>query len=865
MKFFENILVYTKTIAKIKVELLNSGGTNMTVKRAGLVAAVLVAGAFLFPDLGFSQPPPQPSTQPTDVDKVLTARPGTVYYGNNQIDKLAAGYDKVTVSPVITDYLIVINMRLKPPAGLHFVEFYPGIWCDMVVPPTQIIPDQWVDSEGVLHISFMFLRDSFGLFPPMMEGNLAGQGAGGAGEGVHWTAELGAIEADIQADANNDSTAPQRPPSTDPAERKKEELAEDGGPANPTGLLVPVNRGFHEFEATDKTGIMLPDNLLDGIDINDPELVQARVVLKVPDDAKDGCEVRFFFSDKIRLYKVKNNAYERILHQQAYDVSTFGLDNVLLIEGISPSKDIGTGTDAITVALLPKTGKVATDELRLTVFQIDVDVDSNNDGFIEDNNDGEDVYEAMRPGRILTIDDPLEVQNDPMKSDVKAALISIKPLLPSGRVVLSGLENPEYVDIWVDRVKSNQLVLPYEFDLKNNTNFLTAIFLSGKHTGAVRFQLQYFPQNAHPMVEDVVRLSVVETISRTPKVNNIAFWHSDSRWSLRSEIAIVRNIINNGWSKNNIYLDTNNQDNDVEQCTVENFKNKCPYNGIIMIFGHGSQEEIAVAALKDLSASENYCAGTGLIPSKHPSFNTRGNLSTYYTARANTNWFRANWKPITDEVQSMLILASCGSGSTSSQYPDLLLSGVGGRVQFGYDGEQNVVVNEYNMNLLFGNMTGKLGNGRYRTARAAYGDGSNYKGARSGDKFIMTGNGWTTLGPAPIQSWTNMFPDFHTPPDKTKRKGCAGVLFDTYMEDRISASSAVRCWPGSPTTSSRRWVRNPMGSYGISLDFDLTTGGIIYSRAYAIDCVSPGLKASDRVMLSGDRKKYGEDYRWSFK
>lgn len=229
--------------------------------------------------------------------------------------------------------------------------------------------DTWAASH--LYTSALITPKDF--FRPLFSGPIRGGaggpggGAGGPGGGPPPTWYTGVIQADIQADADNDSTTAQRPPATAEAERKEEEVAEQGGTGNTTGLIVPVNANYDEGG----TGaITNRDDQKAGVVNNDPDLVQTKLVLKLPTEVVPDSKVKLTYdSSKFLVYKT-SDLTNPIASGTQFDVSTFGTDNTLLIEGKSPSSS--SGGNNIQVTLTPKAGDVSRDKLALTVVRANV-------------------------------------------------------------------------------------------------------------------------------------------------------------------------------------------------------------------------------------------------------------------------------------------------------------------------------------------------------------------------------------------------------------------------------------------------------------------------------------------------------------
>jgi len=66
--------------------------------------------------------------------------------------------------------------------------------------------------------------------------------------------------------------------------------------------------------------------------------------------------------------------------------------------------------------------------------------------------------------------------------------------------------------------------------------------------------------------------------------------------------------------------------------------------------------------------------------------------------------------------------------------------------------------------------------------------------------LTMFGNGWSTLCPAPVA--------FYPDADPGQRKGWGCIIFDTYMDDTISATDALTMVAGGAAVTNVRWLGN---------------------------------------------------------
>lgn len=121
----------------------------------------------------------------------------------------------------------------------------------------------------------------------------------------------------------------------------------------------------------------------------------------------------------------------------------------------------------------------------------------------------------------------------------------------------------------------------------------------------------------------------------------------------------------------------------------------------------------------------------------------------------------------------------------------------------------------------------------------------------------MDGNSWTTLCPSPITE-NAVFPMM----SPGQRKGWGCIIFDTYMNDTISATEALTNINGNPT-SNYCWAGRNEGKFILGFDFDNTMPALTTMQAVAEKCRN---KDSDGGRaLDGNRTIPNKDnYEWSY-
>jgi hypothetical protein len=69
----------------------------------------------------------------------------------------------------------------------------------------------------------------------------------------------------------------------------------------------------------------------------------------------------------------------------------------------------------------------------------------------------------------------------------------------------------------------------------------------------------------------------------------------------------------------------------------------------------------------------------------------------------------------------------------------------------------------------------------------------------------------------------------------SRRKGCGAVIFDTYMNETISAATALQRESGG-AVSNQRWYGNTNGKFVIAFDYDENEGITTVLNAVHTSC-----------------------------
>lgn len=487
---------------------------------------------------------------------------------------------------------------------------------------------------------------------------------------------------------------------------------------------------------------------------------------------------------------------------------------------------------------------------------IDLAVDSNNDGNIDGYGSEEDGYEADCAGKIITIDDPLEVGSDPLKSDVAEIDLNFPSAIPPGLVRLSSASSEFNLQLWADRNKTVPITLPATWDVSQVPSMVYAS--AGPFSGAGycyqtnTLRLEYRNYDNDLLSSDTANLTVIGTISRMPLLNEVKVWESstwDPECGNQGSQALLAKVGQNGWTTYTAYRHGANDV--IGESSINAFMGMA-YSGILYQQGHYGVHA-AFYCLTPETALEwgDYFWWDGYNEDFIKLGTKKINGTVYQCVVAQNYFVQVYWKPVTTLYQSLVVIAGCNSYDVK----DVL----GGRVNFTYHsvpGHAEVYDSDavHDNNKLFGNMVGELSSGTCRAAGRAYNGGSDYTPG-----YTMTGNGNTTLAPAPAQGGIAHF----APLALTDCDATGGALFDTYLRTTdYCVSSAVYKTSGAGSVANQRWMSSPMGSYGVAFDFYRPSGTSLSLIASSDGTIGDGAGAQGRA-LCGDRHNYQTSESWS--
>lgn len=493
----------------------------------------------------------------------------------------------------------------------------------------------------------------------------------------------------------------------------------------------------------------------------------------------------------------------------------------------------------------------------LYVPKMDLDVDSNNDGTIDSDDSNEDKYEEYAPGKILCVNR----QGDGTALDhIGTMKINLSPGLSIGWLVVSAESGGEHIRIWKDALLTQELLLGDGIYLPDG--YPSDLWIDGVSEGQVILILQYITEDGSLILDgDKVAIYIAKTVSWSP-AGHFAYswepcaWVNDGGvYHVGSDEAMDQ-IKDQGWNVTVARRMINSYAfDDVGDCTLANFK-EMRLGGFIIVNTHGIPDSIFALYLKTEARINNWINGESDIVARRPL-----EVPGRWSASVSTVWFENNWKSDLDANKAVTFWMVCDSGTWGS---GSIAAEAGGWIRLGYNGTMCGAAAKHDSEGIFGRMNGSIEVGSKRSLHGAWKPGG-YDHVFDNDgnlvdyTIVKFGNDWVTLCPSPVA----VFPSSSPGP----RKGWGCIVFDTYMDDNVAASTALTKTSGSCSVSNIRWLDNGSGKYAIGFDFDNTSGGGATMTAHADKCENKAAPTGVNLgrKLDGDRvKPNGDDKTWPF-
>lgn len=496
----------------------------------------------------------------------------------------------------------------------------------------------------------------------------------------------------------------------------------------------------------------------------------------------------------------------------------------------------------------PKSG--ATDVAKYSVFHVDLDIDSDNDLSIEDDDGFEDAIEEREPGKIISYDQsgisPGQDYRVPLRLRAWGG--------GENAVVKLESSNPQVAEVYRSETGGDKVSLPFSFPADS----IPALYVDGIAKGTVTFTATLINQSADELAEDKVTALIIQPISFSPS-GGAAVWSSIPNDVQDGDGELFDALISNQGYKVTWYRDPyGERDVNVGNCTANAYLN-LDSKGAVTIISHGDTNEhfavyfprtndgydCAISWIGDIRNSGGTVDGLTVKPRM-----TKDNFR-YYSVSVGTQWFETNWKKGFDKRNSIVLWGSCISAT--------LLNHCGGRWRSGYCDETN----EAECKRVYGNflerMNGSNGLGALRPAGMAYSNGRSSMGTTS---VQMEGNPWTTLCPAPVVGKPT-FPSTCLA-EGDVAFGC--LVLDTFLKDKNNMMQVV----AGEGVSAIAPLRQEGAAYPFGVGFRIEKGrGIVKVRSEArkvyIESATPAGEFFSGKTMAADRKaSNGGIIEWEF-
>ncbi len=492
---------------------------------------------------------------------------------------------------------------------------------------------------------------------------------------------------------------------------------------------------------------------------------------------------------------------------------------------------------------------------------VDLDVDSNNDGKIDAKNDGaDDPIESYSPGLVIRIN-----QNGDKEGQDEIKPLRIFPRRGTGTLTLqisgAGAGATGRIRIWKDEKKTEPLDLPATWNLGANQSPPAQLFIDGTEKGpnSLRLTLEVGTETN----SDDIAFIVSETTSYSPSRSTAYAWEPFAPTEISAAATNEAVALTAGAQQGFVWTRFRDEAgagfNEISFDDLKSLKNA----GLLVTYTHGApgalwvvkrETEAEVKAFFGKQPNEALEAGIAVQPYQ----------GGFYGAIL-SNWIEKNWKENRDGNRAIGLFLGCDTAvdaPANANFAELrkaVIDKAGGREAFGYKKGVPASAVEADVPKLLGNMNGSLGGGANRTARYAF-LRNEYT-----ENFVWKGNGWTTLCPAPEQTFPKPGSSLYT--DATgMRRGFGCVLFDTYLDESQSPAQAVsKLDGGGALDAGPRWFAGNQ-TFGIGFEFSLMESALLTMRAHSAFCVNKGSADgrrkldADSVAPNGD----GKNLDWTF-
>ena len=311
----------------------------------------------------------------------------------------------------------------------------------------------------------------------------------------------------------------------------------------------------------------------------------------------------------------------------------------------------------------PKSG--ATDVAKYTVYHVDLDIDSDNDLAIENEDGFEDAIEEREPGKIISWDQsgisPGQDYRVPLRLSAWGgetnAVVRLEAVASSARVA----------EIYRTESGGNKLDLPFYFPADS----IPPLYVDGVTNGTINFTATLInppegvsaassvrPIPGLELAEDKVAALVIQPISFSPS-GGAAVWSSIPNGIGDGDGVLFDSLISNQGYKVIWYRDGNGEgDLGVGTCSANAYLNLDGY-GAATIISHGAVDEHLAVYFPD--TVDGYNTATNWVSDVRnggghiADMVVRENPGDYWYVSVKPRWFEDNWKSGFDNRNSIVL------------------------------------------------------------------------------------------------------------------------------------------------------------------------------------------------------------------
>ena len=465
----------------------------------------------------------------------------------------------------------------------------------------------------------------------------------------------------------------------------------------------------------------------------------------------------------------------------------------------------------------PKSG--ATDVAKYTVYHVDLDIDSDNDLAIENEDGFEDAIEEREPGKIISWDQsgisPGQDYRVPLRLNAWGgetnAVVRLEAVASSARVA----------EIYRTESGGSKLDLPFYFPADS----IPPLYVDGITNGTINFTATLInppedipstttnrPIPGIEFAEDKVAALVIQPISFAPgRGRHAGVWVSDpcmgqpgnTNRAMRTAnrfASVAKSIGFDFVAHEEWCVDiTDGYDDNPGDLTLERFK-KMADCGIVLFKGHGDPMVNIPVLFTDTPqgrlAANAWCAGEAGMDTAP----CRTKYGIFQGVWCYSSWYAANWKPRLNNGNAIVYWQSCHSAEGASS----IEQSAGGRWRIAWRSANGIdgTVNDVEAaSVVRGTLEKMSNNPNARSAALALEFGSAFMYGTCG----TSGNPWTTLCPGPIPG-AGYFPKEVLKKD-TPALGC--MILDTFIDDEWAPEDLIKTNSGETIDGdiSPCWLR----------------------------------------------------------